>query len=209
MSRPLAAGIPNTGNSIGDATGDVSGMLATGGMKSVTDEGNEDEKDGYRCLWQQWQWQPWKKTRFESYSGHWQKSSSWQGSWQPAEVRKRQYHKQQCHRLASGSYDGSSSMKSVGTRESLLAPGSMRLQLTDALSRWPAFPSSSSSLMKEGGLEDSEEFAAKSAQLAVEGPHRQAGLWRRWVPGEGEQGLLNQGLLSHAYLSCRTRCKKL
>ena len=176
--EPATGGIPIAGDSIGD----VSDMLATGGMKSVrltpasregndSDVGYEDEKDGDGWTWQQWQ--PWKKTKFEPYSGHWQKSSSsWQESWQQKSswqqnsswTWRRQYHKQQCHWLASGSpgsYDVSSSMTSAGTSEghsseSLLAPGSMRRsnamrpQLADALSRWPAWPSSS--LMEEGGL---------------------------------------------------------
>ena len=163
-----ATGGAVTGDSIGDATRDVSDMLATGGMKvrltSATGKGNDfdvgyedekfsDEKDGDGWTWHQWQ--PWKKTKFESFSGHWQKSSSWQESWQQhwqqksswpqksSWTRKRQYHNQQCHQLASGSYDGSSS--------------SMRQQLAEALSRWEAFPSSS--LVKEGGLED---FASRA-----------------------------------------------
>ena len=82
-------------------------------------------------------------------------------------------HKQQCHRLASGSYDGSSSMRSAGTSEghsseSLLAPGSMRPQLADALSRWPAFPSSS--LMNEGGLEDFAKRAILQVKNLEEDP---------------------------------------
>ena len=178
--EPATGGIPITGDLIGDVTGDVSDMLATGGMESVrltpaAGEGNDFDEDEKDDGWTWQQWQPWKKARSESYSGHWQKSSSaysghwqksssWHESWQEAWQQKSAWTWR-----SRRQYDASDSYESEGhSSESLLAPGSMRPQLADALSRWPAFPSSS--LMKEDGLKDFASRAILQVKNLQENP---------------------------------------
>ena len=155
-------------------------MPATGGIKLTPATGGDDdfdegyEKDG-ETPWS------WKRVKLVSDGGSWH--GSWQGSWQKSSWQKsswtkwkRHYHYQPASGSSSSTWAGTSEVHSLcSDSESLLASGSMRQQLADALSDWAAFPSSL--LLTKSGLEDFARRAAWQAKKLQEDPPKEFQEW--------------------------------